>query len=346
MRPRIPVAAMRAIAATLAGLGIHARMPCSNDLESSLSLHEHGLILRVHCIGRAILYDPAEGSLNFRIPKVTWATPFGRGWTAALAKNVHAFLTALAAPAPPVAAPPPTAGGEWQAFRILDLCAQGVPWDSIARDVGQSKSHVRKVITGQHRRYNIPERPVGPYMAKLDPQRRGMLVRRDQSRLPDGKQLADLRSRLSASGPLVATSVTPALARPAALLRPEAKAPPVRVKKAPPVGAKRSKAPPFTLEEVRHILLDKWGNGSSVTAIADENGFVWQRVYHAIVGGFRSNGQYKCIHTVVEGVDVEPFRRAALAQREAAGIRPDRAAGNLQERLDGKTPPTRSATKA
>ena len=328
MRTAIPLRDVKSVAEALATLGVLTRNPSSNDMAGSINLVKEKLILRIECVGKATLYDPAKGSINLRIPIVTWDVPFGRKWTHTLATHVHAFLkadaTPVVAPTKGSASEPPPAKGtptlnKWgvdktlpalarEPLEILERCAQGQSQSTIKREMGCAHSTVRRVVEGQQFRGKGADRTTDPYMPELDPTRRALLQRRDPS--ADDEMVASLRARLTTTTP----SADP-----------------------PPTPTKGKKAPTLDLEHVS-LILARWGNGDSISSIADDlpikrhNATI--RVHRIIVGEHHVRSLYEPLYRSVKGTPIDPLRLNALAQRKAAGTPPDDAEHALRRRLN------------
>lgn len=92
MRSAMTVRDMRAIAVALKTRGVDTHHPYGGVMEGTLSIAGRRLILQVDVLGRTMLYDPAEGTLNHRIARVAWRVAFGRGWVERVVEPVVEYL--------------------------------------------------------------------------------------------------------------------------------------------------------------------------------------------------------------------------------------------------------------
>lgn len=93
MRCEIYLRTLRSIQEKLLENGIASSTPLGGSLFGTITLHEHSLILRVDVLGRAMLYDPSEGTMNNRIPKHSWTVPEkGAGFIQGLIEGVLATV--------------------------------------------------------------------------------------------------------------------------------------------------------------------------------------------------------------------------------------------------------------
>lgn len=314
-RDAVPSRAMRAVAALLADAGVPTKDAVGGVLAGTLALYEHKLALRVDVFGNAMLYDPREGTLNLRVPKASWRVPVrGREWAPGIVKGVleHLGTAAPAAPETQPETPPPARrrkpADDVDDHKILDLCAEGQSQASIARACGVFHSTVRRVVWGVQPRGRVEDGDLDPYKPELDPQRREMLHRRDAAGIPDDEMVRALRDRLGLTPPGAA---------------------PVKKQKKP-------KSPPLSLAVVRSIL-DQWARGVDTSTIADalpidrHNATI--RVHRIIVGEHRTRGEWERLYRLIDHVDVDVFRRDALARRGAAKLPDDKAAVELRARF-------------
>ena len=292
------------LARTLNQREIRTADPQGGCLCGTLSLPDARLVLRVWATGKADLYDPAFGTLNLRVPKVTWPVQFGTRWTERVAKAVVAYLRkgrVDAEPETPKPTPKPTPERE---LMVLQLAEEGLTQAEIAGRLNVAHTTVRRIVEGRIQRKNGA---ISPYFPDLDPRRVLLLQRR---KAPDDKMVAALRARLGI--PRVAA----------------------------PTADRSKKAATFTYALVA-LMFEKFSNGETPEHIAKSLDIFRRgapdttRVTRCLVGGHYSRGEWESFYQNVEGHPIRPLRVQALAARRAKDITEDDVDRAIREHLEG-----------